>query len=337
MVTMNLVLYLDTSGSMSGERLEAASQSSIDLIESLNDSDRADVSLFSDSFRRISNGFDELNQNNKYSIVTRLQQASAGGNTCVFDAIVEGSEKIMKHPKQGNAFWLVVLTDGEDTSSSKTVEDAERALKGLKDLGEDVMKVIFIGLSLSTNQVTTLKRLASAAGDSGKYVNAPDVEAMKEALQSVTLHISLQSATLLISKHAKANVRDSSIADTVVPPRLWVAQDINADTIVIVQKPGHRLHGQIGQVLNVPRPRLRGGDTKYKIAVTGGMVKLERRHLTLPNSRTNFNNIEVTLEDGSRGRLCRFNEATETFTVETSSGRQDVKDYELSFGEVDVL
>ncbi len=114
---MGIALAVDASGSMQGNPIEDAKSASRVFIDAMRDIDKITVVGFSDTATLYSS-FTSDKQ--------RLENAVAGivanGETALFDGIIKGIEqfnnfKDLKHK------YLVVLSDGADTVSTKTAVD----------------------------------------------------------------------------------------------------------------------------------------------------------------------------------------------------------------------
>jgi Ca-activated chloride channel homolog len=106
---LNVVLALDTSGSVSGERLEALQAASRAIVGNLKAGDRAGLLAFSNilSLRTDLTGDVER-------VHAALEGAPPGGNTSLVDATYAA---IIAAESEGGRALVIVLSDGVDTSS----------------------------------------------------------------------------------------------------------------------------------------------------------------------------------------------------------------------------
>ncbi|HUS94184.1 MAG TPA: substrate-binding and VWA domain-containing protein [Patescibacteria group bacterium] len=118
---VNLVMLLDVSGSMSGNKIENMRQAAIQFVEQMGDDDYLTIIAFSDSLpvivehQQVGPARDQ--------IIAAIDNLNAAGDTALYDAVGVGALIIdeTKSPDTTNA--LVVLTDGQDTYSYRYAFD----------------------------------------------------------------------------------------------------------------------------------------------------------------------------------------------------------------------
>ena len=124
-VAAGIVLAIDASGSMQGAPLEAAKSAAKDFIGQARPEDRIALVTFADEVVVIS-GF----TNNVQVLSGLIDGIEAAGETAFNDAVVKG---VAMYDDPGSASLLphmVVLTDGDDTVSEATLEDAVAVVEG---------------------------------------------------------------------------------------------------------------------------------------------------------------------------------------------------------------
>ena len=112
---LNLVMVLDTSGSMKGNKMDSMKEAAKQFVQQLNDNDFLTIVQF--------NGVPtvqvehELVSSARESAVARIDGMKAAGGTALYDAIGDAADVIARNtsPRQSNI--MVVLTDGLDTNS----------------------------------------------------------------------------------------------------------------------------------------------------------------------------------------------------------------------------
>jgi Ca-activated chloride channel family protein len=135
----SVVLVLDTSGSMEGEKIKNAVESSVNFIERLDPDDEIYVFVYSgDDVIQLGQG------GRKGDVGETLNRTIRGifadGNTPLFDSVCEATEFTnalqIQHNAEGERrlYGIVVLSDGEDTSSNRTENQMFQCLPS----GEDV-------------------------------------------------------------------------------------------------------------------------------------------------------------------------------------------------------
>ena len=112
---VNLVMVVDTSGSMSGQKIEQVKQSAIEFVGRLGDNDRLTVIAFSDTPRILLSN--QPAGSHREQMITAINSLEPGGNTSLFDTIAFASELMAQTRRSEEVNALVVLTDGLDTAS----------------------------------------------------------------------------------------------------------------------------------------------------------------------------------------------------------------------------
>jgi Ca-activated chloride channel homolog len=132
---LDLVLLVDASGSMElTEKAANARNAAIQLIQSLGPEDRVSVYAFDRDVYQLT----DFTQD-KAAATAALTRLEPFGSTALYDAVVTLSDAVL-HEGFGRRA-IVVTTDGVDTSSSRTVEEAVAKAKAV-DLPVYAIRVI---------------------------------------------------------------------------------------------------------------------------------------------------------------------------------------------------
>lgn len=112
---VNLVMLLDTSGSMRGSKIESMREAAVQFVNQMGDDDRLTIIAFSTEPQILVEGAQVGAARDK--LTNTILGLNAAGDTTLFDAIGDGATSISRthNPEQTNA--LVVLSDGQDTRS----------------------------------------------------------------------------------------------------------------------------------------------------------------------------------------------------------------------------
>src|SRR2546423_11159847 len=119
-----LALALDTSGSMTGAPLADAKSAMRTLIETLTPADQGAIITFSSTVS-VARGLTA----DKNALIASTDAAVAAGNTSIFDAVAAAVDVLNGVPSQTRRA-IVLLTDGQDTSSRLSLVGATDRLKG---------------------------------------------------------------------------------------------------------------------------------------------------------------------------------------------------------------
>ena len=112
---VNLVMLLDTSGSMSGRKMDSARDAAIQFVEQMGSDDFLTLIAFSDEpvfvlhHAQVGRSRDRA--------IEALESLVADGNTALYDAIGDGAIAIDNTNSTQTSNAMVVLTDGLDTNS----------------------------------------------------------------------------------------------------------------------------------------------------------------------------------------------------------------------------
>ncbi len=129
-VPKDIVLVLDQSGSMNGEKIIQAREAARFIIERLNDEDRFNVIVYDDTIETF---FDELvpaNQTHRDEALARIDSVTASGGTNIHDALLKAMTIIAadQQPEDIAADgdrpkYVLFLTDGEATVGNTNEAD----------------------------------------------------------------------------------------------------------------------------------------------------------------------------------------------------------------------
>lgn len=112
---VNLVMALDTSGSMEGSKIRNMREAAVQFVEQMGDDDYISIIAFSTEPQLVV----EHAQvgPNRDKIIRAIEQLDATGDTTLFDAIGDAGTVLAATSLPSTANALVVLTDGQDTRS----------------------------------------------------------------------------------------------------------------------------------------------------------------------------------------------------------------------------
>ncbi|MGC1872284.1 MAG: VWA domain-containing protein [Acidobacteriaceae bacterium] len=123
-VPVSLGILIDNSGSMAQKRA-AVNRAAIDMIQASNPQDEAFIVNFSDE------AFLDQDFTSNINLLRQgLSHIDSEGGTALYDAVIAAADhlaKQAKHPKQ----VILIITDGEDNSSSATLAETVRRIQDL--------------------------------------------------------------------------------------------------------------------------------------------------------------------------------------------------------------
>ena len=169
-----LSLLIDTSASME-QRLQTAQDAAIGFAKRIRKQDMAQIVDF-DSRVQIAQGF----TNNAEDLERAIRSTSAGGSTALHNAVYISLKELAKvkatNPDEIRRQAIIVLSDGEDTSSLVTFEEvldlAKRSETSIYTIGLQPREVS--GLKGFREAEFVLKQLAQETGGRAFFVQKVD-------------------------------------------------------------------------------------------------------------------------------------------------------------------
>jgi len=176
------VILIDTSGSMES-RISIARAAAINFLTGLRANDSAAIYRFSSKVELIQefSASQDINES--------IFEIRADGMTALNDSIFRAAEELKKRPEKRRA--IIVLSDGEDTSSGKS---ADKALKTALDAGALIYTIDMSSMDSNTRQRVqnqgVLRNFAEKSG--GKFVATPGGAALRQAFKGIVDELGIQ-------------------------------------------------------------------------------------------------------------------------------------------------
>jgi Ca-activated chloride channel homolog len=178
----NILLVLDTSGSMNTENRLKRAKAGLDVFfKGVEPQDSVGLTIFSDKIQPLIAPA-PLSQN-RDQLQTRVRSLIADGGTAFFDATVEAFDAVRKQKATDRINAVVLLTDGEDTDSQLSAAEVVEHLKGQ---GDSPNRVRVFTIAYSSGATAARDQLAQIAAASGGL----DYEGKTENIESVYRSIS---------------------------------------------------------------------------------------------------------------------------------------------------
>lgn len=124
-VPVSLGILIDNSGSMYDKR-DAVNQAALDLVRASNPQDETFIVNFADDAY-----LDQDFTSNVYLLQKGLAHIDAKGGTALYDAIFAAADHLAQKAKWRKQV-LLIITDGEDNSSSSTLQQTVRKVQSLQ-------------------------------------------------------------------------------------------------------------------------------------------------------------------------------------------------------------
>lgn len=118
----NIVLVLDISGSMRGEKINQARQGALRFLAQMGKSDIISLLPFNQKFLWTVKSLSLDDEKARQKLEQSVKTLFAAGGTALYDAIAEAHQYLTRHLQPDSIAAIVVLSDGEDTNSQLTLD-----------------------------------------------------------------------------------------------------------------------------------------------------------------------------------------------------------------------
>ena len=174
---IHIVMAIDSSGSMSGEKIEAMKVAARQFVLQMGDGDYLSLIEFASEPSILAEYVAIEGQ--KQTLADRVSGLRATGDTALYDAMGLGAELIAQYHRQDVTNALVLLSDGKDTNSSRfRLDDRLFAMMGQNDT------TVFTIAYGSDADESTLERLANEAFGVAYSGDSADIGAIYEDLSA---------------------------------------------------------------------------------------------------------------------------------------------------------
>jgi VWFA-related protein len=173
-IPVALAIVIDNSGSMRDKR-PSVNAASLNLVRASNPEDQVCVVNFNDAYY-----LDQDYTGSVDLLRDALERIESRGGTALYDALVATSDHLMKSAKLQKKIILVV-TDGEDTASRDTLEQAVRTIA--VDGGPTVYTIGLLGQEREKKARRALRILAEQTGGVAFFpAGVNEVEAISQQI-----------------------------------------------------------------------------------------------------------------------------------------------------------
>ncbi|XP_029946678.1 inter-alpha-trypsin inhibitor heavy chain H3-like [Salarias fasciatus] len=121
-IPKNVVFIIDQSGSMRGRKIEQTRTALIHILGDLAEDDYFGLITFDDKIFHWKRELVQANSANLDSAKKFARKISDRGGTDINRAVLEGTNMLNAHPREGSASLLILLTDGDPTSGETNIE-----------------------------------------------------------------------------------------------------------------------------------------------------------------------------------------------------------------------
>lgn len=237
-IPRDLVLVLDTSGSMDNVKMDQARKALKHCLSHLNPKDRFGIVTFSTNVRNYRDGLVEANAEQIDNAKKWVDGLRAGGGTAIqlaMDAALD-----LRTKEEGRSFTMVFFTDGQPTIGEMK---PEKILKNVTEKNSTNTRIFTFGVGDDVN-TALLDQLAEATKALSTYVRpAEDIETKVTSLYGKISHPVLANVKLTTSE----NVKLFDMYPAQLPDLFFGSQ-----LVVIGKYSGHgaaaiKINGQVGK------------------------------------------------------------------------------------------
>ena len=175
---LNVVLLIDTSGSMIGDPMTDARTAASAFVAAMAADDEIAVVSFSTTAEEVL-GF----TSDRAALNRAIGQLEAGGYTALYDGVVRASAMLAERD-EGRDRVVVLLTDGGDTASVNTIDEA------VSQLSASGAPVYAIGLETPETDMDVLATMAAQSG--GRMVGVADSGDLERLYQDIARELTTQ-------------------------------------------------------------------------------------------------------------------------------------------------
>jgi len=167
---VNLVMVLDVSGSMAGDKINGMRDAAAQFIQQMGNDDVISLISFSTAARTIMENQKMGAARN--TAISAVRGLNANGNTALFDAVAQGATLIAKYNSPSRTNIMIVLTDGLDTASKRKFDAAL-----IKDAtaNNTSLYTIAYGGDANTEQLDSLAKQSNGTSYIGSEANISQI------------------------------------------------------------------------------------------------------------------------------------------------------------------
>jgi tight adherence protein B len=176
-VPVGVVLVIDASGSMDGAPMEAAKAAAISFINQSRAEDRIAIVSFADGVQVLT-GF----TGNKDGLIQTINAIVPANETAFNDGVIQGIALFDQPNARGLLPNMIVLTDGDDTASEATLDEAIAVVEN-----SDV-RTFGVALQGSEFNPDAVQQVATAGG--GLFLSTPNPDQLEQLYGDISREIS---------------------------------------------------------------------------------------------------------------------------------------------------
>jgi len=252
----DVVLVLDRSGSMGGDKIRQAKAAFNFVLNHLNPADRFNVVIYSDSVEVLFDKMLDVSKENIARAAAEIDAVTARGGTNIYDAVAAALAAMQPSPDALRPGYVMFLTDGLPTVGAST--DTQTIIKHAVEANKSNARIFAFGVGYDVN-VPLLDKLTDGNHGRSSYVRPnQSVEAIIASLYNkirnpVMTNLSVTLKDVAISEMYPAAPGDLFAGDQIVIAGRFSLAD--------AQKLSH------GQSQIIVKGNLRGSEQTFEFPV----------------------------------------------------------------------
>jgi Ca-activated chloride channel family protein len=167
---VDLVVVMDVSGSMEGEKISSARSSLMKFVEKLDDRDRLQIILFSSEITTLT-PLTSLGEK-RQQVLDSVSGIIEMGDTRLYDAALVAYQELQNNGDPDHIRAIVVLSDGEDTASVDSLDQVMSQINASAGEGGNAIKIFSIAFGEGADQ-GVLNSIAEPTGGK-QYDSSPE-------------------------------------------------------------------------------------------------------------------------------------------------------------------
>ncbi|MDX1522390.1 MAG: VWA domain-containing protein, partial [Anaerolineae bacterium] len=177
----DVLLVIDTSGSMAGDKIEQARAAATAFVENMPPQNRVGLVRFDSLVTEVVPVASA--EGNRGQMLEQINLLEVGGDTSLYDAVAESIEILAASGGEDDRIQsVVVLSDGQDTSSIISLQDAIEVINASRGERNPVVVIpVAYGGDADINALNGIARASATRVQSG---NPEDIQQVLEIISS---------------------------------------------------------------------------------------------------------------------------------------------------------
>ena len=167
---VDLIVVMDISGSMDGNKITTARSSLMQFVQKLDDRDQLRIDLFSSDVSTLT-PLSPIGAK-RQQVLDSVSGIFEQGNTSLYDAALRAYQELQVEGNPKHIRAIVILSDGQDTASAATLQQVIDEIAASESEGGNAIKVFTIAFGEDADK-TVLEAIANPSGGK-QYDSSPE-------------------------------------------------------------------------------------------------------------------------------------------------------------------